>query len=91
MPTPLPIHPWVFPERRWQCLHVDFCSSVFGHIWLVSLDAYSKRPELVPFTGMPLAAAPIETLQAIFALFGRLEQLVPDYGRQFTLKKRKIF
>ena len=43
-PSPVPLHPWVWPSRPWYRLHVDFAWPLFDKTYLVVVDAYSKWP-----------------------------------------------
>jgi hypothetical protein len=83
-PTKAPLHPWSFPQRPWQRLHIDFCGPEFGHIWLILIDAHSKWLEAIPFTSMPSSATLIEALRTVFSRFGLPEEIVSDNGTQFT-------
>ena len=40
-----PIHPWLWPEQPWQCIHVDYASPFRGKMFLMIVDTYSKWPE----------------------------------------------
>ena len=39
---PVPIHPWEWPQNPWSRLHLDYAGSLFGKMYLVLIDAYSK-------------------------------------------------
>ena len=45
-PPVVPLHPWVWPSRPWQRLHLDFAGPFQGSMFLVCVDAYSKWPEV---------------------------------------------
>ena len=40
-PTPVPMHPWEFPENPWQRVHIDYVT-VNGKEVSVGVDAHSK-------------------------------------------------
>ena len=42
-----PLHPWEYPSRPWQRLHIDFAGPFFGKMWLIVVDASSKWPEVI--------------------------------------------
>ena len=42
-----PVHPWTFPTQPWSRIHVDYGGQVSGATYLVTVDAYSKFPEMV--------------------------------------------
>ncbi len=50
-PAAAPLHPWVWPEKPWSHLHLDFAGSYLGSIkgsmYLVLVDAHSKWMEVV--------------------------------------------
>ena len=86
----VPLHPWQFPDRPWERLHIDLAGPYFGFMWLVVEDAYSKWPEVIKLrtaTSATVAAA----LMKIFAVQGLPEQLVSDNGSQFTSEEFKEF
>ena len=37
-----PLHPWEYPSRPWQRLHIDFAGPFFGKMW-----PRSKWPEVI--------------------------------------------
>ena len=44
------LHPWEYPTRAWQLVHIDFAGPVFGYTWLIYVDANSKYPGAIPLT-----------------------------------------
>ncbi len=38
------LHPWVWPARPWQRIHIDFAGPFHGAMFLVLVDAHSKWP-----------------------------------------------
>jgi len=46
-PLVAPLHPWVWPARPWQRIHVDFAGPFKGHTFLIVVDAHSKWPEVI--------------------------------------------
>ena len=45
-PPVAPLHPWVWPSKPWQRVHLDFAGPFQGTMFLVAVDAYSKWPEV---------------------------------------------
>ena len=45
-PAKVPLHPWVWPTKPWQRIHVDFAGPFLGQSFLVVVDAHSKWPEV---------------------------------------------
>ena len=49
-PTKAPLHPWMWPARPWQRIHVDFAGPFLGKNFLIVVDAHSKWPEVIKMT-----------------------------------------
>ena len=81
-PTSALLHPWEFPTRPWQRIHIDFAGPKYGYTWLVYVDAHSKYPGAIPLT-TTTAAATCNALLKVFSHFGFPEQLVSDNGPPF--------
>ena len=45
-PAVAPLHPWVWPSKPWQRVHIDFAGPFLGKNLLL-VDAHSKWPEIV--------------------------------------------
>ncbi len=45
-PPAAPLHPWVWPDLPWRRIHVDFAGPFLGHMFMVTVDAHSKWPEV---------------------------------------------
>ena len=82
-PPSAPLHPWLWPTRPWQRVHVDFAGPFQGKMFLLVVDAHSKWPEVVSMTTTS-AQCTIEELRRMFASYGIPEQLVSDNGPQFV-------
>jgi len=89
-PAAAPLHPWLWPNRPWQRIHIDFAGPFRGHNFLVVVDAHSKWPEVIP---MPTttSTATIYELRRLFASYGLPEQLVSDNGPQFVSDEFQVF
>ena len=83
MPERAPLHPWEWPSRPWQRVHIDYAGPFFGHMFLVVVDAHSKWPEVV-MTKSTDSEKTIEILKCIFARNGLPELIVSDNGPQFV-------
>ena len=46
-PPVAPLHPWVWPSRQWSRVHLDFAGPFMGCMFLITVDAHSKWPEVV--------------------------------------------
>ena len=40
-----PPHPWEWPIKPWQRIHVDYAGPFMGQMFLIIVDAHSKLPE----------------------------------------------
>ena len=79
----VPLHPWEWPIKPWQRIHVDYAGSFMGHMFLIVVDAHSKWPEVL-LTGSTSSERTVELLREVFAQYGLPEHLHSDNGRQFT-------
>ena len=80
-PPPATLHPWTWPPKPWQSIHVVFAGPFLGTSFLVVVGAHSKWPEVfeIPST---TSAKTIATLRHLFSMCGLPEQLVSDNGPQ---------
>ena len=85
-PTPVALHPWVWPCKPWRRLHLDFAGPLFNKSYLVIVDAFSKWPEVWEM-GSTSASKTIEILQHLFSKYGIPEQVVSDNGPQFRAEE----
>lgn len=76
------VHAWIPPSRPWERIHIDF-AEFKKQIFLVTVDAYSKWPE-VHFLPTQTATNAINVLQELFSHYGVPRVLVSDNGTQFT-------
>ena len=83
MPAVAPLHPWVWPSRPWQRLHIDFAGPFKGRMFFVLIDAHSKWPEVVEMKATT-AEKTIEVMRTLFLSYGIPEQVVSNNGPQFT-------
>ena len=82
-PPAAPMHPWEWPARPWQRIHLDFAGPFENSMFLVCVDAHSKWPE-VKIMNSTTTTKTLEVLRQIFAGTGIPEQIVTDNGPQFT-------
>ena len=82
-PAAAPLHPWTWPSRVYQRVHVDFMVPFQGAMLLVVVDAYSKWPDVFEMQNTT-ASRTIEWLRSLFCSYGYPEQLVSDNGPQFV-------
>lgn len=67
-PASAPLHPWQYPEREWQRLHVDLAGPFMGRMWLILVDAHSKWPEVCSMGQDTTSAAVKAKLLEIFTV-----------------------
>ena len=86
-PAKAPLHPWTWPSKPWQRIHIDYAGPFVGK---KVVDAHSKWGEVidVPTTN---ATKTIEDLRQLFTWFGLPSQLVSGNGLQFVSKEFKQF
>ena len=89
-PPVITLHPWNWPTRPWQRVHVDFAGPFLGRMFLIVMVANSKWPEVVPMS-TTTAEKTIGELRKLFAAHGLPEQLVSDNGAQFTSQEFEEF
>ena len=46
-PAVAPLHPWIWPMRPWQRIHIDFAGPMNGQSFLIVVDLHSKWPEVI--------------------------------------------
>jgi len=90
MPPRAPVHPWMYPSRPWERVHVDFAGPFQGHMFFVVVDAYSKWLEVVVMSSTS-AQATIDVLRDIFSRTGLPDQLHSDNGPQFIAEEFRVF
>ena len=89
-PAPAPLHPWTWPTKPWQRIHMDFAGPFMGTSFLVIVDAHSKWPEVFEMSSTSTSKT-ITVLRQLFAKYGLPEQVVSDNGPQFTSEEFRHF
>ncbi|XP_062605742.1 uncharacterized protein K02A2.6-like [Saccostrea cucullata] len=82
-PPAAPIHPWEWPSRPWERIHIDFAGPFLNSMFLVIVDAYFKWPEVIPMK-TTTSSQTIDVLRTVFARNSLPSQIVSDNGPQFT-------
>ena len=82
-PSVAPLHPWSWPARPWERIHVDFAGPFLNKMFLVLVDAHSKWPEVHEMRSTTTEST-IKVLRHLFSSYGVPQQLVSDNGPQFT-------
>jgi len=89
-PAVAPLHPWSWPSRVFQRIHIDFAGPFQGAMFLVVVDAFSKWPEAYIMQNTTTERT-IEVLRHVFSAYGLPEQVVSDNGSQFTSEDFAVF
>ena len=89
-PAAAPLHPWVWPSRPWQRIHVDFAGPFFNKMFFLVIDAHSKWGEVFQMA-QTTATKTIEVLRQLFSSYGLPEQIVSDNGPQFVSEEFRQF
>ncbi|KHN83739.1 Uncharacterized protein K02A2.6, partial [Toxocara canis] len=82
-PVKAELHSWPKTTKPWQRIHVDYAGPFTGHKFLVTVDAYSKYPEIFRMASTTLLAT-TRTLRRLSAHYGLPETLVTDNRTQFS-------
>ncbi|XP_026533592.1 uncharacterized protein K02A2.6-like [Notechis scutatus] len=82
-PPAAPIQEWETPRGPWSRIHIDFAGPTKGHMYLITVDAYSNWLEVSTMKSTTTEAV-IKKLNKLFATHGLPDVLVSDYGPQFT-------
>ena len=44
------LHPWIWPAKPWQRIHIDFAGPFMEKMFFIVVDAHSKWPEVILMT-----------------------------------------
>ena len=80
-PPSAPLHPWRWPTRVWQRVHIDFAEKD-GNYFLGLIDNHSKWIEVAHMRSTT-AQSTIDQMRLWFAAYGLPEEVVSDNGPQF--------
>nr|XP_047141340.1 uncharacterized protein K02A2.6-like [Hydra vulgaris] len=83
-------HPWEYPSRPWERLHIDHAGPMNGKIFLVVVDSFSKWIE-VEVVGSTGAKTTIRVLRRLFSTHGLPRVIVSDNGSGFSSEEYKQF
>jgi len=81
-PPKAPLHPWEWPTQAWGHLHLDFSRSLYGHMYLVIVDARSKWMN-VEIMQQITAEKTIQKLRTVFSTHGVPQKIITDNGPIF--------
>ena len=90
LPPVAPLHLWGWPMRPWTRLHIDYAGPLYGHMFLVVIDAHSKWIEVFRVSSST-SKVTIDKLRILFAQFGLPETIVTDHGSCFVSEEFEAF
>ena len=90
MPATAPLHPWEILEEEWSRLHIDYAGPFKGHMFLVIVDAFSKRLD-VYVSNSATTNTTLENLQRCFAIHGLPKKIVSDNADVFVGEEFQTF
>ncbi|XP_043911581.1 uncharacterized protein K02A2.6-like [Protopterus annectens] len=67
LPVAAPLHPWEWPSRPWQRLHIDYAGPFMGAMFLIIMDAHSKWMDAYQVK-TPTSLITIECLRKSFSI-----------------------
>lgn len=89
-PAKTNLKPWPLPPSPWYRIHADYLGPLFGKMFLVIIDSYSKWPEVFQMSNIG-SGLTIEKFKELFLRFGFPIHLVTDNGTSFTCHDFKAF
>jgi hypothetical protein len=89
-PSKAPLHPWEWPSTPWERIHIDFAGPFMDNMFLISVDAHSKWPEVIPMR-KTTATKTTQALRTILSRNGLPEQIVSDNDSQFVSEEFQQF
>ena len=89
-PPEAPLHPWEWPSRPWERIHIDYAGPFLGKMFLIMIDAYSKWIEVHP-VNTATSRVTIEKLRSTFAIHGLPMTIVSGNGSNFCSEEFEEF
>ena len=79
-PPLVTLHPWSWPARPWQRVHIDFAGPFQGSMFMLVVDAHSKWVEIFPLNSTTTRAR-IEGIRGYtkYTLLRFFEKSIPSY------------
>ena len=71
------MHPWEWPLRPWDRVHIDFCGPIDGVMFLIVVDAHSKWLDIYP-TRAATTSVVVDKLRTSLAAWGLPRVLCTD-------------
>lgn len=74
---------WQWPSKPWSRMHTDFLGPFHGNMFLLVVDAHSKRPEVFLMKNNTQASKLISVFRILFSRFRIPEHVVSDNGTNY--------
>ena len=84
------LHPWTWPAKPWQRIHVDFTGSFQGRMFLIIVAAHSLWPEVLEMSSTT-ATAILQELWCLLAAYVLQQQVVSENRLQSVWSEFKTF
>ena len=85
-PDKVPVHPWTWPTRPWERVHLDFASPFLNKSFLIATDSHSKWAEVVEMSRMQKPSLRSDTYLPHMAYRKHLSQTTARNLRQRSLQ-----
>ena len=89
-PPQAPLNPWVWPDRPWQRVHMDFAGPFLGKMFLIIIDSHSKWIDVKIMNKITTVDTILE-LRDVFSTFGLPDTIVTDNGPSWTSEHFRNF
>lgn len=83
-------NPWLWPNKPWQRVHIDYAGPFLNEMFLVVVDAHSKWLDVVRMSSTS-AESTINALRYMFSAYGLPKEVVSDNGPQFVAAEFELF
>jgi hypothetical protein len=84
------LKPWPIPPTPWYRIHADYLGPLFGKMFLIVVDSYSKWPEVFQMANIG-STLTMQKFNDIFLRYGFPIHLVTDNGTSFTSHDFRTF
>ncbi|XP_060072089.1 uncharacterized protein K02A2.6-like [Ylistrum balloti] len=83
-------NPWLWPNKPWERVHIDYAGPFLNNMFLVVVDAHSKWLDVVRMSSTS-AESTINALRYMFSSYGLPKEVVSDNGPQFVAAEFESF
>ncbi|XP_060073916.1 uncharacterized protein K02A2.6-like [Ylistrum balloti] len=83
-------NPWLWPNKPWERVHIDYAGPFLNNMFLVVVDAHSKWLDVVRMSSTS-AGSTINALRYMFSSYGLPKEVVSDNGPQFVAAEFESF